>query len=134
MKDDKVSDDIGEKLVNFVKYSLKGMSKNFINLSKIKLDQVNEELKKQLIEHKIQERPFIYEFYHQFRKYWSLEAMKKVFGTLAYIQFQVNEKYQNISNLDPLPDFLINEANISASMPSFKYSKISGSIPLLCRY
>ena len=106
-----MSDEIGESLVNFVKYSLKGMSKNFINLSKLKFDEVNEELKKQLIEQKIQERPFIYEFYHQFRKYWSLEAMKKVFGTLAYIQFHVNKKLQKISKIEQIPDFLINEAD-----------------------
>jgi len=102
-------DEIGEKLVNFIKYSLNSMSSNFTNLSKLNFNDVSDDLKKKLIEQKIQEQPFTYEFYHQFRKYWALEAMKKVFGTSAYIQVQVNRAYQNISDLDRMPDFLINE-------------------------
>ena len=37
--------------------------------------------------------------------------MKKVFGTLAYIQFHVNKKLQKISKIEQIPDFLINEAD-----------------------
>ncbi|MHA1381822.1 MAG: hypothetical protein ACTSRG_25915 [Candidatus Helarchaeota archaeon] len=111
-------DEIGIKLINFIKYSLTSMSEKFTDLSELRWEGVKEDLKKQLIEQKIQELPYIYEFFHQFRKYWSMQVMRKVFAKSAYIQPQINKQYQDIPDLKRIPDFLIHvpnaETNIAA--------------------
>ncbi len=57
-------------LINSIKLSLENMNRKFTDLSKLKFDEIEQELKNKFIEQKIQERPYAYEFYHQFRKMW----------------------------------------------------------------
>jgi len=58
-------------IYNFlIKLCLERMDRRFTDLSRLKFDEVSGELKEKLQEQKIQERPFAYEFYHQFRKFW----------------------------------------------------------------
>jgi hypothetical protein len=48
------------------------------------------------------ERPFAYELYHQLRRMWDTNG----FESACVIHAEVYKKYQEIKNLDKMPDFL----------------------------
>ena len=85
------------------------MDRRFTDLSRLKFDEVSGELKEKLQEQKIQERPFAYEFYHQFRKFWDSGYVSLILPYDIVIQAEVNKSYQNIPRLNRIPDFLFHK-------------------------
>lgn len=94
-------------IVEAIKLSLENMNKKFTDLSKLKFDEINQTLEKTLKEQKIQERPFAYEFYHQFRKLWDNGSISRNFSENIVVQAEINKRYQEIPNLNRIPDFLL---------------------------
>lgn len=85
------------------------MNRKFTDLSKLKFDEIEQELKDKFIEQKIQERPFAYEFYHQFRKMWDCGSIVSIVSSDVVIQAEVNKRYQDIPELGKMPDFLLHK-------------------------
>jgi hypothetical protein len=98
-------------IINSIKICLEDMSKIFTDLSKLQFDDIPGELKEKLQEQKIQERPFAYEFYHQFRKLWDGGSILSLFPEDIVIQAEVNKRYQEIPHLNKIPDVLIHKPN-----------------------
>jgi len=96
-------------IVNIIKLSLENMNKKFTDLSKLKFDQINESLTQELKKQKIQERLFAYEFYHQFRKLGDDGSISRNFSEDIVVQAEVNKRYQEIPNLNRIPDFLLHK-------------------------
>lgn len=96
-------------LLNAIKLSLENMNRKFTDLSKLEFDEISEEFKKIVIEQKIQERPFAYEFYHQFRKMWDCGSIVSIVSSDLVIQAEVNKRYQNIPDCGKIPDFLLHK-------------------------
>ncbi|AMM41790.1 hypothetical protein HS1_001998 [Candidatus Desulfofervidus auxilii] len=97
-------------IVNAVKLCLENMNKKFVDLSRLKFDELNNRLKETLQEQKIQERPFAYEFYHQFRKLWDSGSILGIVSEDVVSQAEVNKTYQEIPDLKKIPDFFITQA------------------------
>ena len=85
------------------------MNRKFTDLSKLKFDEIEEGLKDKFIEQKIQERPFTYEFYHQFRKMWDSGSIVSIVSSDVVIQAEVNKIYQGIPECEKIPDFLLHK-------------------------
>ncbi len=83
----------------------------FTDLSRLKFDEIPRKLKEKLLEQKIQERPFAYEFYHQFRKLWDSGCVNMLLPHDIVIQAEVNKSYQNIPNLKTISDFLFHKSS-----------------------
>lgn len=98
-------------LVNAIKLCLENMDKKFVDLSRLKFDELSGELIEKLKKQKIQERPFAYEFYHQFRKLWDSGSILTIVPTEVVIQAEVNKAYQRMPNLEKIPDFLLHKPN-----------------------
>lgn len=98
-------------LIKAIKLSLENMNGKFTDLSRLKFDQIDQILREKLQEQKIQERPFAYEFYHQFRKLWDSGCIIGLFSEDIVIQAEVSKKYQDIPNLNKIPDFLLHKPN-----------------------
>lgn len=113
------------KLIQYMKIALANMDKNFTNLSRLKWNEIENSLQEKLIEQKIQERPFAYEFYYQFRKFWVNGSIEKIFGFSIFIQAEVNKRYQVIPYIDRMPDFLLHKPNsdINIAVIEFKLAK-----------
>lgn len=99
-------------IVNAVKLCLENMNKKFVDLSRLKFDELDNRLKETLKEQKIQERPFAYEFYHQFRKLWDSGSILGIVSADVVIQAEVNKTYQEIPYLKKIPDFLLHKPNV----------------------
>ena len=99
-------------IVNAVKLCLENMNKKFVDLSRLKFDELDNRLKETLKEQKIQERPFAYEFYHQFRKLWDSGSILGIVSADVVIQAEVNKTYQEIPHLKKIPDFLLHKPNV----------------------
>lgn len=83
--------------ISITEESLKGMDEDIVNLSKIRKNM------RDLPATKYLERPFAYEFYHQFR----CRLNNEEFDFKDYvIQGEVLKKYQNYG-IDYMPDFII---------------------------
>lgn len=117
-------------LINVICNSLENMNKKFTNLSRLKFDEINGQLKEKIINQKIQERPFAYEFYHQFRKLWESGYIITVIPENIVIQAEVSKRYQNIPNLDKMPDFLLHKphSNQNFAVIEFKLASNHGQI------
>ena len=87
------------------------MNRKFTDLSKLKFDEIEEKLKEKLQRQKIQERPFAYEFYHQFRKLWDNGCIAGTIPKDIVIQAEVNKNYQQIPDLKKIPDFLLHRSS-----------------------
>lgn len=98
-------------LIKAIKLSLENMNSKFTDLSRLQFDKINQTLIKKLKKQKIQERPFAYEFYHQFRKLWDSGCIIGLFSEDIVIQAEVDKGYQDIPNLDKIPDFLLHKPN-----------------------
>lgn len=87
--------------------ALNEMDQDFTSLSRIIFEEIenNTDLMKLIEDSHYQERPFAYEFYHQFRKLFNKSNF--------VIQCEVNKCYQHIPNLNKIPDFLIHKKNFS---------------------
>ncbi len=97
-----------EMLVEAVKCALRNMEKEFVDLSRLKVKEVendqnagSEEATKKLLE-----RPYSYEFYHQMRSIWRKRKFINLFKDVV-IQGEVDKRYQAISGLHKIPDFLL---------------------------
>jgi hypothetical protein len=84
------------------------MDCQYCKLSKINYEEIESadgiEFAEALREAKYLERPFAYEFYHQFR--FLLENKIVNFGG-ALIQGEVDKRYQHIPGVGDIPDFII---------------------------
>ncbi len=97
-------------LIEVVKTALMRMDKKFTELSRLKFDEISGELRRKLEEQKIQERPFAYEFYHQLRKmYESKNQLSSIIPEDVIVQAEVHKGYQEIPNLNRMPDFLLHK-------------------------
>lgn len=117
-------------LINAICNSLENMNKKFTNLSRLRFDEIYGQLKEKIESQKIQERPFAYEFYHQFRKLWESGYILTVVPENIVIQAEVNKRYQNIPNLDKMPDFLLHRpySNQNFAVIEFKLASNCGQI------
>jgi hypothetical protein len=91
--------------------SLKNMQRSFVDLSRITFRDLPDDVLKLLKAEKVQERPFAYEFYHHFRKFWDEGRVDELGLGEVVIQAEVNKSYQNIRGLKKAPDFLIHQPN-----------------------
>lgn len=82
------------------------MNRKFTDLSKLKFYEIESELKTKFIEQKILERPFAYEFYHQFRKRWDPGSIVSIVSSDVVIQAEVDKRYQNIPKLGDLAKYI----------------------------
>ncbi len=116
----KNSPDITESdIIGMIITSLKSMDRRFTDLSKLRFNEISDELRKKLLEQKIQERPFAYEFYHQIRKYWDTKNT----GDMV-IQAEVNKGYQRIRNLNRIPDFIIHTPNTNNNIAVLEFKVV----------
>lgn len=114
-------------IVNAVKLCLENMNKKFVDLSRFKFDELNNRLKETLQKQKIQERPFAYEFYHQFRKLWDGGSILGIVPAEVVIQAEVNKTYQRIPNLEKMPDFLLHKPNTNENFAVIEFKLASNS-------
>jgi hypothetical protein len=92
-----------------VQTALSNMDPSFTNLSRIHFNNLPADVITRLKCEKVQERPFAYEFYHQFRKLWECGAVDLLGFGDTVIQAEVNKFYQNIPGLKKAPDFLVHK-------------------------
>lgn len=114
-------------LVNAIKLSLENMNKKFTNLSRLRFDEIDQTLKEKLQEQKILERPFAYEFYHQFRKLWNGGCILSIASEDIVIQAEVNKTYQRIPNLNKMPDFLLHKPNSNENLAVIEFKLASNN-------
>ena len=107
----KIPSESRSMLIKAIKVSLENMNGKFTDLSRLQFDQINQTLREKLKKQKIQERPFAYEFYHQFRKLWDSGCIIGLFSEDIVIQAEVDKRYQGIPNLNKIPDFLLHKPN-----------------------
>ena len=112
-------------IVNAVKLCLENMNKKFVDLSRLKFDELNNRLKETLQEQKIQERPFAYEFYHQFRKLCDSRSILGIVSADVVIQAEVNKTYQQIPDLKKIPDFLLHRPNTNENFAVIEFKLTS---------
>ena len=112
-------------IVNAVKLCLENMNKKFVDLSRLKFDELNNRLKETLQEQKIQERPFAYEFYHQFRKLWDSGSILGIVSEDVVSQAEVNKTYQEIPDLKKIPDFLLHKPNANENFAVIEFKLAS---------
>lgn len=96
-------------LIDAIKLSLENMGRKFTDLSKLEFNKIDRTYREKLIEQKVQERPFAYEFYHQFRKMWDSGSVLSIVSDDVVIQAEVNKRYQEIPELGKMPDFLLHK-------------------------
>jgi len=105
-----------------------------ISLSKVdpdncKLSTLNyEDLKfpREIYHSKYLERPFAYEFYHQFRKLIDNKEIKLEESIL--IQGEVDKRYQNIEKLSKIPDFLVHSPSTEKNIAVIEFKMASRDI------
>ncbi|MFL6208178.1 MAG: hypothetical protein ACJ74W_04970 [Pyrinomonadaceae bacterium] len=89
-------------LIEAIDVALRSIDPRYCELSKIIYSQ--SEVSEYLAEEKYLERPFAYEFYHQFRKL--LDEGRIDFGG-SVIQAEVDKRYQHLEGLGKIPDFIL---------------------------
>ncbi|MHA1208814.1 MAG: hypothetical protein ACTSP1_13140 [Candidatus Freyarchaeota archaeon] len=114
-------------IINAVKSCLENMNEKFVDLSRMKFDKLRNELKEHFLEQKVQERPFAYEFYHQFRKLWDSGSIPRIASEDVVIQAEVNKIYQSIPNLGKIPDFLLHEPSTNENLAVIEFKVLSNS-------
>lgn len=83
--------------------ALESINPDLCRLSKLKYEDL--ELPSEFFDSKYLERPFAYEFYHQFRRL--IEEKKIQLEENVLIQGEVDKEYQRIGDVSRIPDFLI---------------------------
>ncbi len=127
-------------LLNAIKLSLENMNRKFTDLSKLEFDEIDKTFRKKLIEQKIQERPFAYEFYHQFRKMWDSGSIVSIVSDEVVIQAEVNKRYQEIPECKKMPDFLLHKPDTTENFAviEFKlasnYKQLKGDFKKLIKF
>lgn len=119
----KIPSESRSMLIKAIKLSLENMNGKFTDLSRLKFDQIDQILREKLQEQKIQERPFAYEFYHQFRKLWDSGCIIGLFSEDIVIQAEVDKGYQDIPNLDKIPDFLLHKPNTDKNFAVIEFKQ-----------
>ena len=94
------------KIIESITTALKNIDKRYCELSRI--DYAKEELREIKEAAKFLERPFAYEFYHQWRTL--LDNHDFNFGNHV-IQAEVSKEYQHILETGTIPDFIIHTPN-----------------------
>ena len=113
-------------IIDPIKSCLEKMDRKFVDLSRLRFNGINRELRKILQEQKIQERPFAYEFYHQFRKMWDDGSILKILSEDVVIQAEINKSYQNIPHLKKIPDILLHKpSNIDKNFAVIEFKLTS---------
>lgn len=103
-----VSDD---KFLQAVLDTLRAMQPAFVDLSHLKWGGIdNPRLMPFFLEQRVQERPFAYEFYHQFRKLWEDGRITALGYGHTTTQAEVHKGYQDIPRLKKMPDLLVYRA------------------------
>lgn len=97
-------------VVEGVKLALDNMNKDYCSLSKLIYENIeaSDSIIKVLKKEKYLERPFAYEFYHQFRRLLD-EGIVDFSGPI--IQAEVDKRYQQCFEKGKIPDFIIHSPN-----------------------
>ena len=119
----KIPSESRSMLIKAIKLSLENMNGKFTDLSRLQFDKINQTLIEKLKKQKIQERPFAYEFYHQFRKLWDSGCIIGLFSEDIVIQAEVDKGYQDIPNLDKIPDFLLHKPNTDKNFAVIEFKQ-----------
>ena len=114
-------------IISAIKLSLENMNRKFTDLSKLRFDEIGQKLKEKLQEQKIQERPFAYEFYHQFGKFWDSGSIMGIVSEDIVIQAEINKGYQQIPNLNKMPDFLLHKPSTNKNFAVIEFKLASNS-------
>ena len=93
-------------VIEAIETALNSMDPSYCQLSQILYFQ--SEIDQYLAKEKYLERPFAYEFYHQFRKLID-EGRLDLGGSV--IQAEVDKRYQHLAGLGKIPDFIIHTPN-----------------------
>jgi len=98
-------------IISAIKTALENMDENYFNLSQIYYSTIgmNKAIQKNLKQVKYLERPFAYEFYHQFRKL--IDSGDVNFGGPVVIQAEVDKTYQHYFEDGKIPDFIMHVPN-----------------------
>lgn len=104
------SEKSNDRFIQAVLDSLLRMDRQFVDLSHLKWVGIEAGFRPFFDVQRVQERPFAYEFYHQFRKLWEDGRI----GELGYghttTQAEVHKGYQDIPRLNKMPDLLVHRA------------------------
>ncbi|MHA1284927.1 MAG: hypothetical protein ACTSVV_07025 [Promethearchaeota archaeon] len=114
-------------VIKGVIFALNNMDRRYCSLSKIdyKRLEVSDKVREILEKEKFLERPFAYEFYHQFRLL--LEKKTLDFGG-PIIQGEVNKRYQHLFSNGYMPDFIIHLPNTRKNLAVIELKLASRSI------
>lgn len=100
-----------EPFLQVVLDTLRAMERQFVDLSLLKWGGIDKpELLPFFLEQRVQERPFAYEFYHQFRKLWENGKIVDLGYGHTTTQAEVHKGYQDIPRLKKMPDLLVHRA------------------------
>lgn len=96
-------------LLEAIENALEKIDPCYCKLSQITYSQSG--IDQYLANEKYLERPFAYEFYHQFRK---LIDEKSIDLGGSIIQAEVDKRYQYLDGLGKIPDFILHAPNCTA--------------------
>jgi hypothetical protein len=82
--------------------------------------ELEESVTTNLVRRKYYERPFAYEFYHQFRK---LSSNQDTYLEDFVIQAEVHKSYQNLFEKGTIPDFLIHVPNQNRNLVIIEFKR-----------
>lgn len=100
-----------DRFLQAVLDTLRAMDRSFVDLSHLKWGGIDKpELIPFFLEQRVQERPFAYEFYHQFRKLWEDGRITALGFGHTTTQAEVHKGYQDIPRLKKMPDLLVHRA------------------------
>jgi len=112
------------RVIEAIETALTNMDPHYCSLSQIDYSKLD--LRRRLETEKYLERPFAYEFYHQFRKL--IDEGRFDFGD-SVIQGEVDKRYQHILDLGKIPDFILHTPNSTVenlAVIEFKLASNSG--------
>ena len=112
--------------IEAIRRALVGMDRDYCTLSQLRYDQLrlDHDYQEKLSEAKFLERPFAYEFYHQFRSL--IEDGEVDFGG-PVIQVEVSKTYQRCFERGKIPDFIIHVPNTDLNLAVIEFKLASNT-------
>ncbi|MFA5033962.1 MAG: hypothetical protein WC614_13220 [bacterium] len=100
-------------MITIIKQALENIKENYCNLSQIDYSKLYLSFEQNIKETKYLERPFAYEFYHEFRKL--MENSDIDFGRYV-MQAEVDKRYQHCFEDGKIPDFIMHKKNSNENL------------------
>jgi len=109
-------------VIKSIETALKNMDRRYYKLSRTLYS--GSKIYQCLPGEKYLERPFAYEFYHQFRKL--IDEGRISFG-VSVIQAEVDKGYQRLASLDKVPDFILHAPNTTKNVAVIEFKLVSNN-------